>query len=233
MFKVSLLPDSYRRHLQSRGQIDIISKFAVVILLCLFIVYGGFAIKNAVLESKLKKLERANARLEDQFPALQEYQGIYDSLISSRNMISSILPADGESVDFFTTIANKTPDYVQIDEINIEEWFTNGICTLKCTVQDYQDMKDYEALFKTEDMQKIVKAVELTDIQRQSSSQNNKSVKFVLILSTQNAAPDVSQAPQYVTVTDENGEAVTDTNGEVATTEAGEVATTEAAADNQ
>ena len=233
MFKVSLLPDSYRRHLQSRDKIEIVSKFAIIVLLCLFIIYAGFAIKNAVLESKLKKLERENIRLENEFPALQEYQGIYDSLVSSRNMISSIMPADGESVDFLTTIANKTPDYVQIDEINIEEWFTNGICTLRCTVQDYQDMKDYEAFFKTEDMQKIVKAVELTDIQRQSFSHNSKAVKFVLVLRTQNAAPEVSQAPQYVTVTDENGEAVTDTNGEVATTEAGEVATTEAAADNQ
>ena len=218
MFKVSLLPDSYRRHLQSRDKVDIVSRFAAVILICLFIIYGGFAIKNAVLESKLKKLERENSRLESEFPALQEYQDIYDSLISSRQMISSILPSDGESVDFFTTIANKTPDYVQINEIDIEEWFTSGVCTLNCTVQDYQDMKDYEALFKTEEMQEIVKGVEITNIQRQSSSNHNKSVNFTLVLSTQNAIAPAEQAPQYVTVTNENGEAVTNESGEVATT---------------
>ena len=196
-----------------------VSKFALVILVCLFIVYGGFAIKNAVLSSKLKKLERENKRLEDEFPALQEYQGIYDSLMSSRQMISSITPSDGESIDFFTTVANKTPDYVQINEIDIEEWFTNGVCTLNCTVQDYQDMKDYEALFQTEEMQKIVKQVELTNIQRQGNSFNDKSVNFVLVLSTSNAVAPDTQAPVYVTVTNENGEAVTNENGEVATTD--------------
>lgn len=218
MFKVSLLPDSYRRHLQSRDKVDIVSRFAAVILICLFIIYGGFAIKNAVLESKLKKLERENARLESEFPALQEYQGIYDGLISSRQMISSILPSDGESIDFFTTIANKTPDYVQINEIDIEDWFASGVCTLNCTVQDYQDMKDYENFFKSEEMQEIIKGVELANVQRQSSSNHNKLVNFTLILSTQKALAPAEEAPQYVTVTNENGEAVTNENGEVATT---------------
>jgi len=230
VFKVSLLPDSYRRHLQSRDKIDIVSKFALVVLVCLFIIYGGFAIKNAVLESKLKKLERENARLEAEFPALQEYQNIYDSLISSRQMIASITPSDGPSVDFFTKIANSTPDYVQINEIDIEDWFSSGVCTLQCTVQDYQDMKDFENFFKSEEMQEIVKGVELANVQRQSSSNHNKSVNFTLVLSTQNALTPEEQAPQYVTVTDENGEAVTNEDGEVATTDAA-AATTAASSD--
>lgn len=219
MFKVSLLPDSYRRRLQSRDKIDIVSKFALVILVCLFIIYGGIAIKNAVLGSKLKKLERENARLESEFPDLQEYQVIYDDLVSARQMVSSITPRDGEAIDFFTLVANKTPDYVQVNEIDIEDWFTAGVCTLTCKVQDYQDMKQFEALFKTEDMQEIIKQVELTNIQRQGNSSNDKSVQFSLVLSTGNAIAPESAAPEYVTVTNENGEAVTDENGEVATTE--------------
>lgn len=230
MFKVSLLPDSYRRRLQSRDKIDIVSKFALVILVCLFIVYGGFAIKNAILGSKLKKLERENTRLESEFPDLQEYQNIYDSLISARQVVASITPTDGEAIDFFTLIANKTPDYVQITEIDIEDWFTSGVCTLTCKVQDYQDMRDYEAMFKTEEMQEVVKQVELTSVQRQGSSSNDKAVVFTLVLSTGNAIAPDTQAPQYVTVTNENGEAVTDENGEVATTD---VANTTAASSEE
>lgn len=230
MFKVSLLPDSYRRHLQSRDKIDIVSKFALVILVCLFIIYAGFAIKNAVLESKLRKLERENARLENEFPALQEYQDIYDSLISSRQMIASITPSDGQSVDFFTKIANSTPDYVQINEIDIEDWFSSGVCTLQCTVQDYQDMRDYEDFFKSEEMSEIIKGVEIANVQRQSSSNHNKMVRFTLVLSTQNALAPEEQAVQYVTVTNENGEAVTNEDGEVATTDAAS-ATTAASSD--
>ena len=219
MFKVSLLPDSYRRHLQSRDKIDIVSKFALVILVCLFVVYGGFAIKNAILDSKLKKLSRENTKIQNEFPALQEYQVIYDSLVSSKNMVESVTPKNGELTDFLTTVANKTPEYVKINEIDLEDWFSAGVVTLTCTVQDYQDMKDYEAVFKTEEMQEIIKNVELTGIQRTVDTLNNKSVTFTLVLSTSGAASGDAGAPQYVTVTDDSGNAVTNDSGEVATTE--------------
>ncbi len=86
-------------------------------------------------------------------------------------------------------------------------------------------MKDYENLFKTDEMQKIVKQVELTDVTRQSNSANNKAVNFTLVLSTSGALVPESQAPQYVTVTDANGQAVTNSSGEVATTNVNETTT--------
>lgn len=225
MFKVSLLPDSYRHRLESRKKIDLVSKVALIVLVCLFIVYGGVAIKGQILKSKLETLEKKNDALVNEFPALQEYQNIYNNLIQARKMIESISPQDPEAVEFFTLVSNETPDYIQITEINLENWFTAGICTISCMAQDYQDVRDYKALFETEEMQEFVKLVEITSIQRTVDADNNKSVKFTLALSMSNALVVPTEAPQYVTVTDKNGEAVTDDEGKVET----EVVTTEKA----
>ncbi len=225
MFKVSLLPDSYRHRLESRKKIDLISKVALIVLVCLFIVYGGVAIKGQILKSKLENLEKKNAALVNEFPALQEYQNIYNNLIQVRKMIESVSPQDPEAVEFFTLVSNVTPDYIQVTEINLENWFTAGICTISCTAQDYKDVQDYKSLFQTEEMQQFVKLVEITSIQRTVDSDNNKSVKFTLALSMSNALVVPTEAPQYVTVTDKDGEAVTDDEGKVET----EVATTKEA----
>lgn len=225
MFKVSLLPDSYRRRLESRKKIDLISKIALVILVCLFIVYGGVAVKGQILKSKLKTIQRKNSAIESEFPALQEYQNIYNELSEVRKMIESITPQDPDAVEFFTMISNQTPDYVQITQINLENWFKEGICTLTCTVQDNQDYKDYVDLFKTEEMQKIVKTVETTSYTR-TSGEDGKSVTFTLVLSMSNGVNVTAGAPVYETVTDKKGEAVTNSSGEVQTTQ---VTTTAAA----
>ena len=232
MFRVSLLPDSYRRHLQSRDKIDIISKIALVILVCLFIVYGGVAIKNQVLNSKLKKLQSQNRQLESRFPELEEYQRIYDDLVSARKIVASITPKDKDAVEFFTIISNQMPDYVEIKQIDLENWFTQGMCTLTCTVQDYQDLKDFEDMFKSEEMQETVKQVEVTSIERTVGADGSKSVNFTIVLSMANAIEVPTNAPQYVTVTDSKGEAVTNDSGEVETTDVANTTAAEGASDN-
>lgn len=220
MFKISLLPDSYRRHLEGRKRIDLISKIALVILVCLFIVYSGVMIKDQILKSKLSKIQSRNSQLEAEFPALQEYQLIYDDLVSAQKIIESVLPKDSEAVSFLTTVSNITPDYVQITQIDLEDWFTAGICTLTCTVQDYQDYRDYVSLFETEEMKEVVKNIETTGITRTVSADGQeKTVTFTLALSLSNALEIPTLPPKYETVTDDKGKAVTNDAGEVQTTD--------------
>lgn len=227
-----MLPDSYRRRLQSRQKIEIISEIALVILVCLFIVYAGVSIKNQVLQSKLSKLRAKNAELEAKFPELEEYQNIYNDLQAARNIVTSITPKDMDAVEFFTKISeitNKTP-FVQIKEVDIENWFTDGVCNLTCVCQDYSDMKDYKALFETEEMKEVVKLVEVTSIERKLMEDGSRSVQFVLTLSINSGANVEVQDPVYVQVTDEKGETVTNSDGEVQTTD---IANTTQAAEAQ
>lgn len=198
MFKVSLLPASYRRHIEGKKKKDIISKIALVVLVCLFITYGGIAIKGQILNSKLQKLQSKNSELQMQFPALQKYQTIFNDLQSAQNMIESISPTDPDAVAFFTKLSTMTPDYVSITKIDIANWFTDGVCTLTCSVQDYSDVEDFKALFETEEMQKTVMGVQLNGIQRAIDSEGERTVDFTLVLTMKSTGKVSPQSPQIV-----------------------------------
>lgn len=208
-----------------------LAKVALIVLLCLAIVLGGVLIKGQILNSKLKKLEQQNNQLQQQFPALQRYQTIFNDLQAAKQMVESVSPQDPEAVEFLTLVANQTPDYIQISEINLENWFTAGVCTLTCTCMDYSDLNDYKALFETEEMQKTVKLVQLTSVTRQVNEDGDKAINFTLALSMSNAVEVATEAPKYEVVTDKKGEAVTNKEGETETTMVTTKATTTGASD--
>ncbi|MGN0571603.1 MAG: PilN domain-containing protein [Candidatus Fimenecus sp.] len=218
MFRVSLLPAAYRKRLEEKKKKDLLARIALIVLLCLAIVYAGIFVQGQVLNSKLKKLERENAELQQQFPALQQYQTIFNDLQSAKQMVESVSPQDPEAVEFLTLIANNTPDYIQVQEINLENWFTAGVCTLTCTCLDYSDVNDFKASFETEEMQETVKLVQLTSITRQVTEDGKKAINFTLALSMSNAVQVPTEAPKYEVVTDKKGEAVTNNEGETETT---------------
>lgn len=206
MFKVSLLPDSYRRHLQSRDKIDIVSKIALVILVCLFIVYAGFAIKDSILEKKLREVQRKNQKLENKVPELREYQAIYNDLVNTKNMTESIKSRNVVAPDFVALLLKNKPDYVKFEQIDLTDWFGSANCTVACTVQDYQDMLDYKDLLENGDMNQFVKQVELLDVTRQGNSLADKAVKFTLVLSVSGTITVQPQDVQPEQVTPEEPE---------------------------
>lgn len=217
VLKVSLLPAAYRKRLEEKKKKDLLARVALVVLLCLAIVNGGIFAQGQIMNAKLKKLQRQNAELQQQFPSLQQYQTIFNDLQSAKRMVESVSPQNPEAVEFLALIANNTPDYVQVKEINLENWFTAGVCTLTCTCLDYSDVNDFKASFETEEMQETVKLVQLTSITRQVTEDGNKTINFTLALSMSNAVQVPTEAPKFEVVTDKKGEAVTNDSGETQT----------------
>lgn len=217
VLKVSLLPAAYRKRLEEKKKKDLLARVALVVLLCLAIVNVGIFAQGQIMNAKLKKLERQNAELKQQFPALQQYQTIFNDLQSAKKMVESVSPQNPEAVEFLALIANNTPDYIQVTEINLENWFTAGVCTLTCTCLDYSDVNDFKASFETEEMQKTVKLVQLTSITRQVTENGSKAINFTLALSMSNAVEVPTEAPKFEVVTDKKGEAVTNDSGETQT----------------
>lgn len=217
VLKVSLLPAAYRKRLEEKKKKDLLARVALVVLLCLAIVNVGIFAQGQIMNAKLKKLERQNAELKQQFPALQQYQTIFNDLQSAKKMVESVSPQNPEAVEFLALIANNTPDYIQVTEINLENWFTAGVCTLTCTCLDYSDVNDFKASFETEEMQKTVKLVQLTSITRQVTENGSKAINFTLALSMSNAVEVPTEAPKFEVVTDKKGEVVTNDSGETQT----------------
>ena len=228
VLKVSLLPAAYRKRLEEKKKKDLLARVALVVLLCLAIVNVGIFAQGQIMNAKLKKLERQNAELQQQFPALQQYQTIFNDLQSAKRMVESVSPQNPEAVEFLALIANNTPDYIQVKEINLENWFTAGVCTLTCTCLDYSDVNDFKASFETEEMQETVKLVQLTSITRQVTENGSKAINFTLALSMSNAVEVPTEAPKFEVVTDKKGEAVTNDSGETQTAVATQAASSSA-----
>ncbi len=226
VFKVSLLPAAYRKRLEEKKKKDLLARIALIVLLCFAIVYSGVFAQGQIMNAKLKKLQQQNTELQQQFPALQQYQTVFNDLQSAKKMVESVSPQDPEAVEFLTLIANNTPDYIQVQEINLENWFTAGVCTLTCTCLDYSDLNDFKASFETEEMQETVKLVQLTSITRQITEDGKKQINFTIALSMSNAIQVATEAPKYEIVTNKKGEAVTNDEGVTETTVVTTAATT-------
>ena len=63
MLKVSLLPASYKQFLEGKKKKDLILKIALVVLLCMLIIYVGFAVKSFILQAQYKESSRRNCTI--------------------------------------------------------------------------------------------------------------------------------------------------------------------------
>ena len=234
MFKVSLLPESYRKYRQGKATKDIVSKVALLILICLFIVYGGFVIKNIVVKNQLAKVDKANSELVAQFPALEQYQTIYDNMKRNENIYQSIKSKGISSTEFLSKVVNEMPSYVHIKSISLHDWFNAGVCEIECVTSSFEDVFDCKDAFEEKD---YVSSAVTNSIVKQYNADDTETVSFTLALSSSGTlssdgkAEVVSETTDATTTTaaqtDESGETVT----EAATTTAAAETTTTAEAE--
>lgn len=175
MFRVSLLPESYRKYMQGRATKDIVSKVALLILVCLFIVYAGFAVKNIVVENKLKQLERENNALLSRVPELQKYRVIYNDYNANQAAYQSIKPQGLSTTEFISRLIKDMPSNVHVKQIDL----TNGSCTLDCVTNSREDVFDTAHYFAAKD---YVTSVSYSDITKEYFEDGTQSVSFRLTL---------------------------------------------------
>ena len=77
VFKVSLLPAAYRKRLEEKKKKDLLARVALIVLMCLAIVYAGIFVQGQIMNSKLKKLERQNAELQQSVAGLEQLNAQY------------------------------------------------------------------------------------------------------------------------------------------------------------
>ncbi len=212
MFKVSLLPESYRKYRQGRATKDIVSKVALLILICLFVIYGGFVVKNMLVKRQLSKINKANGELVAQFPALEQYRVIYENMKKNEDIYQSIKPKGISSTQFITKIINDMPSYVHITNISLGDWFAAGVCDVECVCSSFEDVFDCKAVFEEKD---YVSSVVTNEIVKQYNADGTETVTFKLalanvgMLTSDGKAEVVSEETTPAPETDANGETVT------------------------
>lgn len=154
MFKVSLLPESYRKQLISKKNKEIILYVAFIVLLCMLIVYAGIAIRLLVLKGQKSDVDKKNAQIMAKIDELSPYVEDYNALAIAEANFENIKPVDITALEMVNTIQKITPDYIQMTAFYAPEWQKNQVCIIEGNLSSANNLS--EAVSQLEEYKKIV-----------------------------------------------------------------------------
>lgn len=131
MFKISLLPATYRKYLEGKKKKDLILKIALVVLVCMLIVYSGFAIRLLILQSQYKTVVSEKAKIDAEINQLLPYKTAFQTYQSDLSKYNSAKPKDPTALKFLTIIKNNRPDYIKITSVALNDWSESAICAIE------------------------------------------------------------------------------------------------------
>lgn len=131
MFKVSLLPESYRKQLIGKKNKDMVIYVALVVLVCMLIVYAGFAVKLLILKGQLKDVNKQNNNIQAKINELSPYVNNYNDLAIAEANIENIKPADITALEMVNIIQNITPDYIQLTALYAPNWQRSQVIVIE------------------------------------------------------------------------------------------------------
>lgn len=131
MFKISLLPASYRKYLEGKKKKDLILKIALVVLVCMLIIYSGFAIRLLLLQNQYKTVVREKAKIDAEINQLLPYKVAFQTYQSDLEKYNAAKPKDPTALKFLTIIKNNRPDYVKITSVALTDWSGSAICAIE------------------------------------------------------------------------------------------------------
>ncbi|MDE5995053.1 MAG: hypothetical protein K2G60_06025 [Oscillospiraceae bacterium] len=131
MFKVSLLPESYRKQLIGKKNRDIILTVALIVFLCMLIVYAGIVIRLLILKTQEKDVQKKNSQIMARIDELSPYVEDYNALAIAEANFANIKPVDITALEMVNTIQKITPDYIQVTAFYAPEWQKNQVCIIE------------------------------------------------------------------------------------------------------
>lgn len=131
MFKVSLLPESYRKQLIGKKNKEIIISVALIVLLCMLIIYAGLAMRLLILKNHGREISKRNAQIMERINELSPYVEDYNALAIAEANFENIKPVDITALEMVNVIQKITPDYIQITALYAPEWQRNQVCVIE------------------------------------------------------------------------------------------------------
>lgn len=154
MFKVSLLPESYRKQLIGKKNKDMIISIAVIVLLCMLIIYAGLAIRLLILKNHGKEIKKQNAQLMSKIEELNPYVDDYNALAIAEANFENIKPVDITALEMVNILQGITPHYVQVTAIYAPEWQKKQVCVIEGNLSSANTLSS--AVSMLEDYKKLV-----------------------------------------------------------------------------
>ena len=193
VFKVSLLPASYRKLLEGKKKKDLIIKVALIVLICMLIVYSGFAVRLFILKAQLKDIQKSNGMVAAEISELEQYKVIYDNLVTSQQRVEQILPKSPSAVKFLSLVQSNRPEYAEYTVVTVQEWSTNPICMIEGNLPAAQSigdavsqLRDLEGIFKNgDDFKDVITQIKVINNMPTvtTDGQGNQTYSFRIYLS--------------------------------------------------
>ncbi|MCH5189570.1 MAG: hypothetical protein J1F37_03310 [Oscillospiraceae bacterium] len=212
MFKVSLLPESYRKQLIGKKNKDIILTVALVVFMCMLIVYAGFLARLMILKGQMKDVQKKNAEIMARIDELSPYVEDYNALAIAEANFQNIKPVDITALEMVNTVQRITPDYIQVTAFYAPEWQKNQICiiegnlcsanTLSSAVAMLDDYKKVISENETlKDAIREIKVVNDEPLVEVDSASGDRSYSFRMIVSLSGIISIDQQTGTLITTT--------------------------------
>lgn len=232
MFKVSLLPESYRKQLNGKKNKKMIMSVAVIVLFCMLIVYSGLAVRLLLLKNNAKDISKKDAQIKQRINELSPYVNDYNSLAVAEANFANIKPVDITALEMVNIIQSITPNYIEINALYEPEWQKEQVCVIEGSLsaannltsatsmlEDYKNIITENAELK--DSIRAIKIVNDGPLVTVDSETNVKYYSFRLIVSLKGSITVDEQTGTLMTTTttEPTTEATTTTTAPAATEE--------------
>ena len=178
MFKVSLLPASYRKSLLSKKRRNLIEKVAVIVLFCLLVVYAGIAARYIILNAQLRKVNKQNMMVEAQIQELQQYKTTYDALEASKAKVEAIKAPDMSAMEFVSVVQATRPENIRINAIATQDWQNSAVRSAVNELNAYAD-----TFTKLDEYKGTVKQVKIANNGMPVKDSDTGAYSFTIVVS--------------------------------------------------
>lgn len=155
-YRVSLLPENVRKHIEGRKKLEKIQVFALVILVILAVFLMVVTGTRMYADKKLNEARILDNEYAQKVAELEQFREINANLQQKVQLIESIQVEEPMLVNFLAKIANLKSPGVSIDNIECTDWKTTRTCVLTGTCDNRDQYLAFEkTLSEMEDITNV------------------------------------------------------------------------------
>lgn len=206
-YRVSLLPENVRKHIEGRKKLEKIQVFALVILVILAVFLMVVSGTRMYANKMLSGAQQLDNEYAQKVAELEQFREINANLQKKVQLIESIQVNEPQLVNFLAKISNLKAPGVSIDNIECTDWKITRTCVLKGTCDNREQYLAFEkTLGEMEDVSGVACVEYTAGVQER--------VSFTISLNCVGGAAPIVTTTEAVTNADgsavESTEAATD-----------------------
>lgn len=143
-YRVSLLPENVRKHIEGRKKLEKIQVFALVILIILAVFLMVVTGTRMYADKKLNEARILDNEYAQKVAELEQFREINANLQQKVQLIESIQVEEPMLVNFLAKIANLKAPGISINNIECTDWKTTRTCVLIGTCDNREQYLAFE-----------------------------------------------------------------------------------------